>query len=142
MKNVNCYLCGSSDKKIVMENNLVDYYLNIINPEYNSINRRWVECCNCMFIYQDPQLDSNDMQILYEKFRDFTFRNETPDQYFDRIAFLPDEESENASKVNRISVNLSSLINKGGRILDIGCGGGVFLHTFLFICKVEVNTNL
>lgn len=131
MKSVNCYLCGSSSKEVVLTNNSNDYYLDIVNTDLNSIKRQWVSCSECSFIYQDPQLDSNEIQILYEKFRDYTFRSETPDEYFDRIAYLPDSESENASKVNRIIKNLTSLINGGGSILDIGCGGGVFLHTFL-----------
>ena len=131
MKNVNCYLCGSDVKKLLMENITEDYYLELINPEYKKTKRQWVACGDCGFVYQDPQLDANDMQVLYEKFRDSNFRNETPDEYFDRIAFLPDEESENASKVNRISTNLKDFLNKKGKIMDIGCGGGVFLHTFL-----------
>ncbi len=131
MKNVDCYLCGSKEKKVLMENKTEDYYLDLISADYKKTKRQWVTCCNCGFVYQDPQLDSDDMRILYEKFRDSTFRNETPDEYFDRIAFLPDGESENASKVNRIISNLTSLISKGGKIMDIGCGGGVFLYTFL-----------
>jgi len=131
MKSTNCYLCGSADKNVILVNDTNDYYLEIVNPELNSTKRQWVSCSNCKFVYQDPQLDSSEMQILYENFRNYTFRNESPDEYFDRIAFLPEDESENSSKVNRIIRFLGSLVNKGGKILDIGCGGGVFLHTFL-----------
>ncbi len=131
MKFLNCYLCNSEKSQIVLVNNQYDYYLELVNPEYLKTERKWVICDNCGFIYQNPQLDSSDMKILYEKFRDTSFRNESPDEYFDRIAYLPDEQSENASKVFKISQNLYELLSKPGKILDIGCGGGVFLYTFL-----------
>lgn len=131
MRFVDCFLCGSTDKKVVMVNKTDDYYLDLINPEYKEVEKNWVECTNCGFKYQNPQLDANDADVLYEKFRDSSFRNETPDEYFDRIAFLPDDESENASKVRTIFKHLGELVSKPGKILDIGCGGGVFLYTFL-----------
>lgn len=131
MKSTNCYLCESEDKNVILVNDTNDYYLEIVNPELMSTKRNWVSCANCKFVYQDPQLDSGEMQTLYENFRNYTFRNESPDEYFDRIAFLPEDESENSSKVNRIIRFLGSSVNKGGKVLDIGCGGGVFLHTFL-----------
>jgi len=95
------------------------------------MERSLLSCMGCGFVYHDPQLDDSDAQILYEKFRDFTFRNETADEYFNRITNYPPEESENYQKVEWIKKVIPAHIIKSGRLLDIGCGGGVFLHTFL-----------
>ena len=57
MKYVNCYLCGSNVKKLIMENITEDYYLELVNPEYKKTKRQWVACGDCGFVYQDPQLD-------------------------------------------------------------------------------------
>lgn len=130
MKKLNCICCGSDDYSIILTLEGDDYYGNLINKDYSKSPRNWVKCNNCGFIYQNPQLDANDMKILYDKFRDFSLRNETPDDYFDRITSLAPEKSENYSKVATIKKYLPELINVPGKILDIGCGGGVFLYTF------------
>lgn len=132
MRNTDCIICDSKSKRTVAEQTFNDEYLDLINPAYQSRSRRWVACEGCGFIYHDPQLDESDTAILYDKFRDGSFRNETPDQYFDRITSLPNEQSENLSKVQWLHLKLPGVLQRGGRILDIGCGGGVFLHTFLW----------
>jgi SAM-dependent methyltransferase len=130
MRRINCLICGSDRKNLLAEQRFDDPYLRIINPN-NDITapQRWVSCEVCSFIYHDPQLDSEDTAILYERYRDASFRKETPDEYFDRIANLSDYESENYEKVSWIKEHLPDTA-KQGRLLDIGCGGGLFIYTF------------
>jgi len=126
-----CIICESSEKKLIASQTFRDTYLDLINPKYQDLERSLFSCLDCGFIYHDPQLDESDAQILYEKFRDFTFRNETADEYFDRITKYPPEESENYQKIDWIKKIVPTHLIKGGKLLDIGCGGGVFIHTFL-----------
>ena len=130
MRHLDCFLCKSANKKVVAAQAFDDEYLNLIDPAYQREERRWVACGACGFVYHDPQLDERDAQVLYDKFRDSSFRNEAPDQYFDRITSLPREQSENLAKVEWLAKRLPAEMHRGGKILDIGCGGGVFLYTF------------
>lgn len=131
MRALNCRIC-QSDRKITLEDQTFrDDYLELINPTYQSQPRRLVICSGCGFVYHDPQLDAEDLEILYDKFRDSSFRNESPDAYFDRITGLPSGQSENAAKVEWIRSSIPECVAAGGDLLDIGCGGGVFIHSFL-----------
>lgn len=131
MRAVNCIVCESHRKTVLEEQKFKDDYLDLISPDYQCGLRRLVICNDCGFVYHDPQLDDRDMATLYDKFRDVSFRNESPDAYFDRITLLPKDQSENFAKVEWIRNRLPDFMSKGGRLLDIGCGGGVFIHTFL-----------
>ena len=131
MKHNNCILCGYEDKSIVVKQVFKDEYLALIDPELNKLDRAWVKCNYCGLIYHDPQLEESDTHILYLKFRDSSFRDEISDDYFDRIISIPKYDSENYTKVKWLSDSIDSHITKGGAILDIGSGGGVFLYTFL-----------
>ena len=73
-------------------------------------------------------MDKTDTKNLYLKFRDTSFRNENPDDYFDRIINIPPEESENHHKVTWLNDSLKNSLPNSCKILDVGCGGGVFLH--------------
>ena len=75
---------------------------------------------------QNSILDTAETKKLYLLFRDRTIRSENPDEYFDRISSLPAGESENYQRC----IWLDNEIPRTGKILDIGCGGGVFLHQF------------
>ena len=131
MRRVDCIVCQSTEQRTVATQSFRDEYLDLIDPSYQQEERSWVACADCGFVYHDPQLDESDTAVLYDKFRDASFRNETPDAYFDRITSLPAEQSENYAKAEWLEATLPRLSKAGGRILDIGCGGGVFLHTFL-----------
>lgn len=126
-----CILCGSTERKLVASQSFKDSYLDLVDPSYQSLERSLLSCVGCGFVYHDPQLDEGDAQVLYEKFRDFMFRNESADEYFDRITNYSPEESENYQKVKWIKEVVPAHVNKGGKLLDVGCGGGVFLYTFL-----------
>ena len=77
MKSVNCLLCNSESKSNIMIQEFFDKYLELINKDYNLRKRSIVACDNCGFVRHEPQLDSNDLEVLYEKFRDKLFRNES-----------------------------------------------------------------
>ena len=128
MKSVDCILCGSSNKTTIVSQQFTDKYLELINLEYNKTTRNWVKC-ECGFIYHQPLLDKTDTKNLYNKFRDTSFRNENPDDFFDRIISIPPEKSENHQKVNWLLESLDGSLPRNCKILDVGCGGGVFLHT-------------
>ena len=131
MKLNNCILCQSSSKSVVAKQTFKDEYLTLINPRLNELDRSWVKCNDCGLIYHDPQLEAVETDVLYSKFRDTSFRGEVADEYFDRIVSLPKEESENYIKSSWLRNQIPDHLDKGGSILDIGSGGGVFLYTFL-----------
>jgi SAM-dependent methyltransferase len=134
MKKTNCILCRSDRKRILEEQTFRDDYLELITPGVHHDARRLVICEDCGFVYHDPQLDELDIQALYDRFRDASFRNESPDAYFDRITSLPRQESENYAKLEWLRAHAAEHLNRSGRLLDVGCGGGVFIHTFLEGC--------
>ena len=131
MKQVKCYVCNSSDTKVVVRQSFPDKYLTLINPDYNQGIRSIVVCSRCGLVYRDPQIDEADAKKLYEHFRDHSVLTEPPDQYFDRISELPDDKSENHAKLSWLASHIGDFLgSKGNRVLDIGCGGGVFLSKF------------
>ena len=129
MKNIDCIICGSIDKRTLVSQQFKDKYLELLNPEFNKTTRKWVKCKACGFVYHDPLLDKTDTKNLYSKFRDSSFRNESPDKYFNRIINIPFEESENHHKVTWINESLKGLLPVNCKVLDVGCGGGVFLYS-------------
>jgi len=130
MNTTNCLVCGSDQKTLVTKQTFPDHYLDIIGLDYKKVSRNIVKCDDCDLTYRDPILDDGDLEILYKRFRDISFRNESPDEYFDRITGLPDNQSENVARINWLHKIMPERFKHGGKILDIGCGGGVFLHTF------------
>ena len=133
MRSVVCAVCGGESKEVIEDQKFEDSYLNLISPDYQKTGRFLVRCKECSFVFHDPQLDADDTEILYRKFRDFSPLNETPDEYFDRITSLPKSESENQQKLSWIDSALPALKTKAGRLLDVGCGGGVSSSLFFSI---------
>ena len=129
MKNISCIVCRTDANIVLRQQTFDDHYLDLINPSYQDEYRSLVACVNCGFVYHNPTLDETDIEILYSRFRDASFRNESPDEYFDRIVSLPPGESENLAKVSWIKQQLK-VDSTEPRLLDIGCGGGVFMYTF------------
>lgn len=131
MRTVNCLICGSDRRVTVEDQDFKDVYIELIDPTYQNEPRRLVVCQECGFVYHDPQFDSTDVAVLYDKFRDSCVMNESPDEYFDRITSLPNGQSENYAKIEWIHGVIPDFMKDGGCLLDIGCGGGVFIRTFL-----------
>jgi 2-polyprenyl-3-methyl-5-hydroxy-6-metoxy-1,4-benzoquinol methylase len=130
MEEVNCYLCHSKAHKVIFSQSGYDQYLDLINSELLKEKREIVECSNCKLIYRNPQLEEDEVKILYEKFRDYSIRDESPDEYFDRITSYPKGESENIEKIEWLKKYYNRKPGVNNLLLDIGCGGGVFIHTF------------
>lgn len=131
MRHVGCYLCGSKKSTVLTRYRGPDRYLELIAPALLAVERTWVACNDCGFVFQQPQVDSSLLMNMYrETYRSPKFRQEEPNAYFDRIRAIPPEKSENLEKANWLSRRLTDAGLKEGRILDVGCGGGVFLATF------------
>ncbi|MDC3262026.1 class I SAM-dependent methyltransferase [Candidatus Pseudothioglobus singularis] len=129
MDEINCPNCAQVERVRIMSQNFPDIYLNIVDSELNKITRYWYECSYCSFLYRSPKLTKKEQELLYEKYRDETFRSETSDEYFDRISQYSNSKSENFQKVSWFIKNAQkSILNNSKTVLDVGCGGGVLLH--------------
>lgn len=124
-----CPLCGDTASSLIRQVTGADHYLDLIGKSYSSVPREWLRCANCGHIHNAVRLSAQETTELYARFRDQEWRNESPDQYFDRITSLPEGESENAQKF-RIIKDFTKLSQRvEGSILDVGCGGGVLIET-------------
>ena len=91
-----CLICGARSPERVIVQTLEDRYLSLIDPALNERNpeRAIVRCDHCGFLYHAPTLEPAEIAIMYERYRDASFRDETPDHYFDRITSLPPARSQ------------------------------------------------
>ena len=106
-----------------------DHYLDLINKAYSTLERSWLKCQQCGHVHNSARLTATELVTLYDRFRDQEWRQETPDQYFDRITQLPLGQSENAKKFGRVCELTGILQDEPGALIDIGCGGGVLIHS-------------
>lgn len=111
----------------------LDPYLELIGLPSEGEVRAIVECQNCHLVYRRPRLTQEELTSLYHVFRNFMLESETPDQYFERITSLPRGQSENEDKLDWICPELIRSFGAAGpnKVLDIGCGGGVFLWSLI-----------
>lgn len=128
----NCPLCGGSSATKFFKVHGPDHYLDLIGKDYESLARFWIRCDECTHRHNSVRLSIDELRVLYDRFRDQEWRQETPDQYFDRITSLPTSQSENSRKVDLILSLLRELEagGQGRRMIDIGCGGGVLIDAF------------
>ena len=128
-RNFLCPFCKSENIKLRSSLDFKGNDYDILVPDMKEKERKWIDCLNCDVTFSFPRLSKKQLEYMYENYRSESFRGETPDQYFDRITGYKAEDSENYHKVEWIN----SLLGKNfspNKILDIGCGGGVLLHTF------------
>ena len=111
MRTVDCIVCGSARKGVLAEQTFPDDYMDMADAAYVGRTRCMMLCEDCGFVYHEPQLDAHDQAVLYSKFRDATYRGETPDEYFDRITGLPPDQSENTQKVQWLRANTSGRLD-------------------------------
>ena len=130
MEYSNCSLCGSDQFTDLRVQTFHDTYLDLIDSSYQDVERKLVKCDSCGLVYRSPTLSSDDIEILYNHFRDSSVLNESPEVYFNRITSLPPDASENYQKIIWLRRHIPNHLLTPSTILDIGCGGGVFLHTF------------
>ena len=127
MINSKCKLCGSTGgKEILNVSECIDTYMDYMKIEYTDLNRYYLECDVCKFTYRNTYLSEDEKDILYSVFRDEGLRNETHEEYFDRISNMPIEDSENGEKY----VYLKPFLENSGTHMDIGGGLGVFSYGF------------
>jgi len=127
MKKANCPNCQSETSKVVLDvSKEKDAYLDYLKMEYKDIPRFYATCQNCQLVYRTPILEGEEKVLLYDHFRDIELRGEDKRQYFQRIAFLPQDQSENYQKCKF----LEKYLPQKGSVLDVGCGAGVSLYTF------------
>jgi len=122
-----CPACGSERRQVVRQQTGVDTYLELAGVSAEQTVREWQRCSDCRHVFNSVQLEERELELLYQRFREEEWRRESPDQYFDRITGLPSEESENHQKVQLIVQSLGSALASEGKLLDIGCGGGVLI---------------
>jgi len=119
-----CPYCESSDKILLGTQTHNDKYLELIDTDLNKQERHWYKCEKCDFIYRSPVIDHEEAEILYSKYRSFDFRKITPSDYFEKMTSIPENKSETYEKAKFIKENVQNIHS----ILDIGCGGGIFLY--------------
>ena len=125
-----CPLCGSSESARLRLVTHRDDYLDLLEMNYDALSREWLQCTFCSHVHNSTRLSPEDLVTLYERFRDQEWRKESPDEYFDRITAMPAAASENSQKMSLLQrVVGSEKLSQGGAAIDIGCGGGVLLHT-------------
>ena len=143
---MDCYLCGSNDGDILFKQEGHDPYLAKVHKSGVDFDLNWIICNECGFVYRSPVFTDHELDLLYKSYDQDVFSNTTPDDYFDKIISLSNEESENWQKISWLKHKISDL----GRhdisdALDIGCGGGTLLHTarkelsLKKVCGVELN---
>ncbi len=132
MKEVwNCYLCGTRNVEILLFGSLVDPYYWLISRDRGKIQVTWVQCKNCGFVFRIEQLESCEIKALYDNYRELSLLQETPDQYFDRVTGLSNEDSENYQRALEFKEIIKQYVKSHKREhLDIGTGAGVFIYSF------------
>lgn len=122
-----CKLCGSTGGREVLNvSEFPDTYLDYMQIDYDDLDRHYIACQNCGFTYRNTYLSEKEKENLYSVFRDEGLRNETHEEYFERISNLPLGESENGEKYTF----LKDFISNSGSHMDIGGGLGVFSYGF------------
>jgi len=99
-----CDLCGSDELE------------NWDMARSNNLSR----CRKCDLVFTNPRIKNiqEKDKIIYSK------------NYFQQKSRMTDEMIDARKKTYRIEINELSKIFKSGRILDVGCGMGVFLDCF------------
>ena len=130
MRDVNCYICKSSNHKKLFKQQGNDTYIKFVF-DVEPKNLWWKICLDCGLIYRSPVLDEYEINKLYSNYDKTIFKNTDPSIYFKKIINIPNNESENYQKVLWLSDNLdtNNLSSKEYKALDIGCGGGTLLYT-------------
>lgn len=146
MKKVCCYLCGSNNGDILFKQEGHDPYLAKVHKSGVDFDLNWIICNECGFVYRSPAFTDHELDLLYKSYDQDVFSNTTPDDYFDKIISLSNDESENWQKIAWLKEKINDLgRNDISDALDIGCGGGTLLHTarkelaLKKVCGVELN---
>jgi SAM-dependent methyltransferase len=113
MQNVRCNLCGADSPLLLL---VGSDRLHHLPGEF-----RLVQCAKCGLIYQNPQLDAQEVLAYY------------PSHYHSYYIPVAKEQSrfrrfDRQWGVYRRCRVVQKRAGKAGRLLDVGCGTGAFLH--------------
>lgn len=123
---MHCPHCGAASEKaqVILKVRNADNLFLV--PELSGAERSWVKCVDCGIFYSTPELSDAQIDQMYRVYRSTNFRKEAEDDYFDRITAKNSTESENFFKVEFLKQYLEI---PPSSCLDIGCGGGVLIHS-------------
>ena len=74
-----CPGCRSLDREEILQQKYPDIYLDLINSNLNRLERSYFKCKKCELIYRSPKLSEDEQFILYKRYIENSFRNESPD---------------------------------------------------------------
>ncbi len=147
MKQVNCYICESSNAKILFKQQGNDTYIKYVFDKEPK-NLYWKMCLDCGLVYRSPVLEEDEIDLLYKNYDRTVVKEEVSNDYFKKIISIPKEESENWQKSKWVYKEINNKISLISNIdiLDVGCGGGTLLYSFYELFKniklhgVEINS--
>ncbi len=105
MRDVDCYLCGSSDRERRFEQDGISLY----------------RCNACGFVYASPQLTDEGLEAIYQD----TYWQSDRAKDYGYTDYLRDRALYRRTFEKRIKVLTAH--RSSGRLLDVGCAAGFFL---------------
>ena len=97
-----CPLCKTDNEELLFE---LDHF-------------KYKHCKNCSSIYNSPRLKK---ELLLKMYSEGEYEN-----YVNQLTLPGDEIRKNVTEVRKYQ-QVSALFEKSGKVLDVGCGAGVFL---------------
>jgi hypothetical protein len=127
---INCAICNGKEVSELLNINEPDRFELSIGVEKQGYSRKWVECLNCgLAINILPAESEGRLSTLRAAYYEVDFLGSDINQKYQRVMSMPESESDNAGRVNRV-VNFAKRwfgASQGMRVMDIGAGTGVFL---------------
>jgi len=99
-----CILCNSSNRTILIQIGDWNIY----------------KCADCGLDFLDPRLDQDELQDLY--------RNDYFSSHYDEALKIDSPEMKRRISQEKHRIKLFRGLKRHGKVLDIGCGMGYFLH--------------
>jgi len=99
---INCPLCDVNNNEKLMEIDSFHYY----------------RCVNCSAIYNSPRLKNEFLEKMYSEGE--------YESYVKKLTLPGDDIRKNVTEARKVD-QLNSLFQNPGKVLDVGCGTGVFL---------------
>ena len=116
-----CYLCGNDRLKPIFSYNKPDKYIRTIGKPISA--RTWWYCPQCELYSNVNELNEEEIQDAYLKYRDNEMRGISVKKEFERITNIP--ESENNDRYNWL-IKHTVVKDEPKSMIDIGSGLGVF----------------
>ena len=136
MNNSKCYLCGSSEFDVLYSYDQPDKYAGPVLQEGEQYYRELRVCLKCSHVF-NVQTECK-IENVYSEFWSKDLHGEKAEDMFYRIASLPPHKSENLPRIGWLKRHLADIGKNYGtmkdnpkKILDIGCGLGIFLNAFI-----------